>query len=75
MRLGVRRCVPVYSLHERGEIGRSLADTVDSAGVEAALPFRTARLKFRTSSLADNEILTAADPMGSRAPQNSGSNS
>ena len=69
MRIGVRRCVPFSPPHESGDIGRSLADRVDTAKLEVALPFRTAGLTFPTAPLADGEFLIAAASRGYLAPQ------
>ena len=69
MRFGVCRCVPISLPHEPGDSGRSLADKVGSTNLEAALPFRTAWLKYSTAPLADGELSMAADLNGRGIPQ------
>ncbi len=69
MLFGVCRCVPISLPHEPGDSGRSLADKVGSTNLEAALPFRTAWLKYSAAPLADGEFSMAADLNRRGVPQ------
>ncbi len=69
MRFGVCRCVPISLPHEPSDSGRSLADKVGSTNLEAALPSRTAWLKYSAARLADGELAMAADPNRRGIPQ------